>query len=39
MDKEPKKEAIPAKVREEMQRGISQRKAISYTELKKGDRK
>lgn len=39
MDKEPKKEAIPAKVREEMQRGIPLRQAVSYAELKKGDRK
>lgn len=39
MDKEPKKEAISAKVREEMQRGIPLHKAISYAELKKGERK
>ena len=39
MDKEPKKESIPAKVREEMDKGLRQRYAISSAELKKGERK
>lgn len=39
MDKEPKKEAIPAKVREEMNKGLRQRYAISSAELKKDARK
>jgi hypothetical protein len=34
-----KKEPVPAKVREEMQRGIPQRKAVSYADLPKEKRK
>lgn len=39
MTDEPKKTPVPAKVREEMERGVPQRQAVSYAELKKGERK
>lgn len=39
MNNESKKEPVPAKVREEMRKGIPQRKAVSYADLPKGERK
>ncbi len=34
-----KKEPVPAKVREQMRKGIPQRKAVSYADLPKEPRK
>lgn len=39
MKNEPMKEPVPAKVREQIEKGIPGRKALSYAELPKGDRK
>ncbi|MBB6424956.1 hypothetical protein HDC35_000653 [Sphingopyxis sp. JAI128] len=39
MKDEPKKQPVPATVREQMARGIPQRKAVSYADLPKEKRK